>query len=290
LLIYLLSRQGWAEIQSAFVSIRLPTLLAAGGLIIGSRVAVVGRWFALLKSAEVDCSASEAFKITFAGLFAANFLPTTVGGDVVRLAELSHIQEKKAAYTASVVMDRAVGLLGMALLLPLGLIQAIAQLDLLQFGSISWPIAVSTTDERLTEKLKAGVRKYLVKPAGAFLESLNLWLLNPMGLAAAFGFTGLHMLCRFGALWLIFRDQGQSISFLQIASLWSLVYFITLVPISLNGLGLQEISTTFMYTQVGQVSASSALTVAILLRSLEMAASLPGAVFLPRLLGSREGR
>jgi hypothetical protein len=55
-------------------------------LMIISRLAVTGRWHVLLHSGGIRITPSQSFQITMAGLFANNFLPTTVGGDVIRLA------------------------------------------------------------------------------------------------------------------------------------------------------------------------------------------------------------
>jgi hypothetical protein len=74
----------------------------------------------------------------------------------------------------------------------------------------------------------------------------------------------------------------------MVAGLWSLTYFVTLLPVSLNGLGVQELSITFFYHQFGGIQLSSALTIALLLRILPMFASLPGALTIPGLLAGKE--
>ncbi len=72
----------------------------------------------------------------------------------------------------------------------------------------------------------------------------------------------------------------------MIAGLWSLTYFVTLIPISINGLGLQELSFTFLMSNVAGLSAQNSLTIAILIRAYFMFSSLPGAVFLPSALAN----
>jgi len=72
-----------------------------------------------------------------------------------------------------------------------------------------------------------------------------------------------------------------------IAGLYSLVYFVTLVPISINGYGVQEISMTLIFSNLGRASLQTGLTAALLFRTLMMIASLPGAFFIPDILASR---
>lgn len=289
LLVYLLRNQGWDEILSAFRAIPSGRLAAAAALIMLSRFAVIGRWFLLLRSAHIAVSLGRAARLTFAGLFASNFLPTTIGGDVVRLAEVANLRERRVGYAASLIVDRGIGMLGMATLLPFGLREAILLVprsdgSLLGAGGVAVFGRLSALGARLWSQLQKRSRE--------LLEALRIWLQQPWGLTGSLLATWSHMLFRFGALWLLFRGLDEGLGLLQIGSLWSLVYFVTLLPISINGLGVQELTTTFVFTELGGVSPSSALTIAILLRTLEMAASLPGAFLLQGLLpaeGAREG-
>ena len=73
-------------------------------------------------------------------------------------------------------------------------------------------------------------------------------------------------------------------SFWSIGGLWSIVYFVTLLPLSINGLGIQEVTLTFFFTNFGEISLESGLTLALLIRTLMMLASLPGIAFLPMIM------
>jgi uncharacterized membrane protein YbhN (UPF0104 family) len=84
--------------------------------------------------------------------------------------------------------------------------------------------------------------------------------------------------------------MGQTITFPIVAGLWSFTYLITLMPFSINGLGLREVSISYIFTNLGGVSIQSALALALILRALEMIASIPGAFFLPAVLSSANGR
>jgi hypothetical protein len=86
LLFYLLTQQGWGVISSAIQAIPLWRFALALVLMTVSRFVVSGRWHILLRSGKVPIPFGQTIRITFAGLFASNFLPTTIGGDVFRLA------------------------------------------------------------------------------------------------------------------------------------------------------------------------------------------------------------
>jgi hypothetical protein len=72
----------------------------------------------------------------------------------------------------------------------------------------------------------------------------------------------------------------------MIAGLWSLTYFITLIPISVNGYGLQELSFTFFMSNVAGWTPAVSLSVAVLIRAFSILASLPGALFLPSIMSA----
>jgi uncharacterized membrane protein YbhN (UPF0104 family) len=80
--------------------------------------------------------------------------------------------------------------------------------------------------------------------------------------------------------------MNQPISWWVVAGLWIFNYYISLLPISINGLGVQELSIAYIYTQFGGVSMESALAMAVLIRVLFVIASLPGVIALPEIMSS----
>jgi uncharacterized membrane protein YbhN (UPF0104 family) len=121
-------------------------------------------------------------------------------------------------------------------------------------------------------------------------ELLGIWIHRPAVLLEAYCFTWGHMLCVFSLIWLLLHGMGEGISFWLVAGLWSLTYFVTLLPVSINGLGIQELSAAFIFSQFGGVSASSSLTLGLLIRTMAMLASLPGAFFLPAILSGERAQ
>jgi glycosyltransferase 2 family protein len=283
LLIYLLRQQGWHEIESAFRKIPFWRLALAMGLMIISRLAVSGRWYVLLRSGGVNVTPGQALRVTFAGLFATNFLPTTVGGDVIRLAGALQLRFDAAVSAASLIADRVIGMAGMALLLPFGLPSFLLSRqaaggwlpgDLGRMAGYAVPIGKLW--QNAWEKGMRLVRKVLA--------ALSLWLKQPRALLGAMVFTWIHMLCLFSILRILFTGMDQSISFWLVGGLYSLVYFVTLMPFSINGYGIQEVSMTLIFSTVGGASMESGITAALLFRTIMMLASLPGALFVPDLL------
>ena len=268
LVIWLLTRQGWGEILASLKGLSPGILLLSFVLTMVSRLAVGTRWHILLRSAQLKITYPQSLKITFAGLFASNFLPTTIGGDVARFGMVAGMGYDKAIGAASLVVDRLVGMAGMASAIPFGLPAFIANYDRLVSAALPLPPFLKRYSTR--------VRQF----AARILATLQLWLHRPIGLAQAFLFTWVHMLANAASLWVLLHQLGSDISFGLVLGLWSIVYFITLVPVSINGLGLQELSMTLIYTSIAGVSPENAAIAALVFRTLQVTASLPGFLFL----------
>ncbi|HSS96405.1 MAG TPA: lysylphosphatidylglycerol synthase transmembrane domain-containing protein, partial [Terriglobales bacterium] len=134
LLTYVLVQQDWREIVDAVVRIQPIEFLAAVGLMALSRLFVAARWHVLLRSGGVKATWDQSLRITLAGLFATNFLPTTIGGDVARLAGAIQFGFDATVSAASLIADRVVGLVGMVFVLPLGL-PFLGQINTAQVGT-----------------------------------------------------------------------------------------------------------------------------------------------------------
>ena len=284
LMAYLLYEQGWGEIEAAVSQIEPWRLALALAVIMVSRLAVAGRWYILLRSGGVQITPAQSLQITFAGLFANNFLPTTVGGDVIRLAGALRLKCDAAVSAASLIADRLVGMTGMLMAVPFGLPRLMQIHDLRElFPSNSALIQANLAAFPLGNFFLKAWDKGLGLLRRLF-SALSLWLKQPRALAQALFFTWINMVCLFVMLSLFFGGMGEDISFWMVAGLYSFVYLVALIPISINGYGLQEISMTLVFSRLGGASLASSLTAALLFRTTMMVASLPGVLFVPGLI------
>ena len=275
LLVYLLSQQGWSEIASAAGQIAWWRFVLALIFVMISRFAVAGRWHVLMRSAGTGITPRQSVRLTFAMLFSSNFLPTTIGGDVVRLAGAIALGFDQAISLASLVVDRLVGMTGMAMALPFAVPAYIQYVTSSPATTITIPWLNPLTNK---------IRRFLQE----LVQALKVWINKPRSLLEALGFTWVHMLCTFAMVWLLLGGMGEHISFWLIMGLWSATYFITLLPISINGMGVQELAMTFFYVAIGGISQSSGLTLVLLMRLMQMIASLPGAFFIPDIMAGRK--
>jgi uncharacterized membrane protein YbhN (UPF0104 family) len=277
LMVYLLIQQDWREIGAALQQTsRLYLGLSLLAMVL-SRLAISLRWHLLLRSGGARIRIGQSLQLTFAGLFASNFLPSTIGGDIVRLAGAFRWGIDSAMCLASLIVDRLVGIFSMSFALPLGL-HAIRQLAMLSSPAVSWSLTLTHV-----KWVSAAWEKGL-ELLNRLLQALKRWLSQPVALTGSMLFSFAHMLCFFAAIWFLLIGMHDPLPFWLIAGLWSFIYLVTLLPFSINGLGVQEISMAFLFSRVGGISQQNGLILALLLRTLLMITSLPGAFFLPSIL------
>lgn len=268
LIVVLLREEKWQDILEAFAKIKKINLFWAALLFLLARFAVVGRWHVLLRAAGINMRLQDSTALTFTSLFASHFLPTTVGGDLVRLAGAVQMGFDRAVCLASIAADRLVGMLGMSMMAPVGL-------------WYSWGV--------IQTKLTVSFFIFLQKPIEFIKRTLSvfgIWLKRPAFLLGSLAFACVNMMCQFTAVYIFARDLGSHASFWVIAGLWSLIYFITLLPISINGYGVQELFSTYLLSNAAGLSPAVSLSIAFLIRVYFLLSSLPGAFFLPSILST----
>lgn len=269
LLLILIREEGDGELFSALRRVSFGYFLFAVLALFISRLFAVARWHVLLRSAGLDLSFLRSSMLTFTGNFSSNFLPTTIGGDVARLAGAMQLGYDRAICLASLVADRLIGMAGMGLALPLGLVPVLS-LD----GGVSQSIAFST----LFQKGRDFIRRTL--------ESLSIWMKKPATLVSSLLSTLGNQAFIYLAIYLLLQGIDHHVDYWLVAGMYTLTYFVTLIPISINGLGVQELTMTFLLVQLGGLTSSESATIALLTRILFIIASLPGAFFLPSILAA----
>ncbi len=268
LIVLLIRQEGWTEIVESLRQISLINFFLALASLLISRIFVIARWHVLLRSGGVKIPFGRTAELTLMGLFASNFLPTTIGGDVVRLTGVMQMGFDRAICLASIAADRLIGMAGMLFAVPFGLAPTLQSLG--QAATPSFALMVS---------LKRPIL-FLRRT----LQTFSTWFRQPKALVVSLLCTWGNMFFIFSAIYLLVEGMGNHVTFSLIAGLYSLSYFVTLIPISINGYGVQELSLTFLFLHVGGLSAATSLSLAVLVRIIFMFASLPGAAFLPSIL------
>jgi hypothetical protein len=278
---WLLAGQDWQRILQTIQSAPLwvfPTAFAffASGLICNA-----WRWYVLLRVQEIPIPFREATRLVVTGTFASNFLPSTIGGDVVRIAGVMRFTHSMVLSIGSIVLDRILNVLSMLLLLPF---------PWAVFGTTLLP-ATENTAVHGTGALFIALRRYLPERLNAALTTqgnklrtaLRIWWQHPRTLVYGLFISWLSVLVIFIAIWLLAHGLGYAIAFYEVVAIAVISYIVTLLPISVNGYGVQEVLFVTLFTYLG-ATAEQATVITLLIRFLMLLTTLPGVLWLPGML------
>ena len=168
------------EILAAMREIKIADLLWVAILFSISRVAVASRWHILLLSGGVNIRFKDSLALTFMGLFAGNFLPTTIGGDVVRLVGVMQMGFDRAVFLASLAADRLIGMFGMFMTVPFGVVYS---WDTLR--NLSFTISVLAKFHEPVAFLKRTISIFSIwfrKPVSLLLALAFSWISHALSL------------------------------------------------------------------------------------------------------------
>ncbi|MHB8806647.1 MAG: lysylphosphatidylglycerol synthase transmembrane domain-containing protein [Anaerolineaceae bacterium] len=277
LFIYQFSHQDFQQTISIIKNMPLLTMLAAIGLTISSRVAIAARWNALLKINAPKPKFKDSLKTTFAGLFSSNVLPTSIGGDFVRLFMGIQAKLDPAYIASSLIMDRIIGFTGMFFFMPFGLNLLFNSSKTPSISFVSMSLMFMVTFSDIFKKVWEWIKKFVQK----VLDSIKLWLKHPVYLLESLGFTFLHMALFFSTIWLLLHSMHVDLSIFKIGAIYSLSYVISLFPLSIGGLGIQELAISNLFSTLGNMPLETANALALLLRLAYIVSSIPGVFFLP---------
>ncbi|RJP48023.1 MAG: UPF0104 family protein [Anaerolineaceae bacterium] len=269
---FLLSQIQWDEILPLLSRVSWTSLLASALAFLLSQFIIAVRWQYLLRLQDIRIPLTRLTWLVLVGAFASNFLPTTVGGDVVKMAAVVQGQPKRAVAVASVAADRLFNLAAMFFWLPSALTLGWWS-PLLETGAAS---SSALTRMPFVEKTWSRVKRVF--------EAGRAWFTSPRTVMVALIWSWLSIGASFVSFWIVTTALGISVTFWQAAGVAVISYFAALLPISVNGLGLMEGSVTALLVTQG-ASLEQGVAAAVLIRFVTLAVSLLGGV---RLLWHRE--
>lgn len=275
-----------------------PLDLILGILAVFLGVAVGGlRWRAFLEELGLEVSPWTAVRLTIVGSFFNAFLPTGFGGDAYKAVRLRGEPGALGRAAASVLLDRWVGIVGMAIVGMVGPAIRLAQGDdsrpvlvglLLGLGVLVASIGVLTIGPRFLRrsqgsKSSAGLKGRLARLVASIVTTGR----HPR--AARAGLTLGLVTAGFVLLGHAFLTAALDIDIPlgALAGIMLIGALITIIPVTVNGLGLREASYVWSLGVYG-VAHDEALAFGLIMLAAILASSLVGGIIY--LLGGAELR
>ena len=266
LLVVLFSRIDVAQLWQTAKLASVPWLLAALVVYASSTFVAVWRWRVLLLAQRVEITFRELLGSFLVSAYFNNFLPSNIGGDVVRIGDTARHMNSKTLATTIVLMDRIIGLIALVFVAALGA-TAIGRLHhtaapiwsgWLWAGFLAG--AAATTPAVLAP---AGFGR-LLRPLTVFHpEWVGDRITTLTGALARFGEAPAALLRGFGGA--VFVQGALVLYYYAVAyalhldvSIWDLAvvipvsFIVQLLPVSVGGFGVREAFFSYYFHRIGQ--------------------------------------
>jgi uncharacterized protein (TIRG00374 family) len=294
-------RADWTQIRAAFATLRLDLWFLAAGVYAVTQAVSALRWQMLSRPLGFREPFSRYLSYYYIGMFFNLILPTSVGGDVVRAWYLDGKSGRKADAFISVIADRVSGVFVLLLI-------ALIALNLRPADLPAW-VALTVTGMTGGALLVLGalflVSRRLQRSAPTAQDSsAQSWRTRFIKLTKAFGMlpaailpdrrtffltTLLSVVVQIAnvmIVWLIGLALHVPVPGTYYFILVPTVTLLTLLPISLNGMGVREGAMALLLAPLG-IEAASAVTLAFLWFMAFVLPSLGGVFFYLGTGGSR---
>ena len=277
----------WAMARRA----SLAWLLIALAVYFINILASVWRWRLLLDAQGVQVRRRTLLNSFLVAQFFNNFLPSNIGGDVIRIRDTAQPARSLTLATTVVLVDRGLGLMGLVFVAAMSatverigwhavpsvwpawlwagfLAGAAASVPAVLapsgFGRVLQPLAV------FHPEWVGGRIAQLTRALGRFRE-------RPAALAGCFAGAVFVQICLVLFYQLVARALHLNLSLWDFAVVVPLSLVVQMLPISMNGFGVREATFAFYFSRMG-LSMESALVVPLAATATIMVFSLSGAV------------
>lgn len=278
-------KMDWEHVSESFAAMRWIDWLAAVAIYVVAQILSAVRWQWLSRTLGFQRPLSAYIGGYFVGMFFNLLLPTSVGGDAIRAVRLNASSGRKMAALLSVLLDRLSGLLvllGLACVavmicptpLPLWmklLIGAAAFAAIIGLATLPLVIRILSRLNGQRPSI-ARLRRFAV----SLRDALVVFSGRPRLVVAATVLSVLIQLSGVVQVALIGRATGADVPLSVYGVAVPMVALLTLLPVSLNGMGVREAGMV-LFLQPAGVTAGRAATIAFLWFCSQTVAGLAGA-------------
>jgi uncharacterized membrane protein YbhN (UPF0104 family) len=251
----------------------------------------VWRWWLLVEAQELEVPFRQLSASMLVALFFNNFLPSNIGGDVIRISDTAKAAGSKTLATTIVLVDRTMGMMGLVLVAACG-----ASMVAAATGQVRLPLGPSWLWAGFLAGAAVGIPAFW-SPAGVgrVLQPLTVvhpeWVglridnvtttlgrfrNHPGALASCFGGAVLVQMATVAFHFAIVHALGIHIGAFDLAVAVPLAGVLQMLPVSVNGFGVREAAFCFYFSRIG-LPCEQAILMSLSATALVMLFSLTGA-------------
>jgi len=279
-------RELWEPVRRA----SLMWLFVALGIYYFNLLISTWRWHLLLDAQRVPVRRRSLLGSFMVANFFNNFLPSNIGGDVIRISDTAGPAQSTTRAAAVVLTDRALGLMALVFVSALG---ASVAASIHPAALPIWPVwlwagffvgalvsapAVFAPDGfgRLLRPLTVFHQEWVSNRIEKVTDVLSRFRAKPVALASCFAWAIAVQVTLIAFYFAVSYALHLDLSISDLAVIVPLSFVTQMLPVSVNGFGVREATFSFYFTRVGQ-PLESALLISLVPQAIIMISSLAGA-------------
>lgn len=285
-----LGRDNFAKIGQLLSSVNISIFGLASALFLLSIVIMAWRLRLALIVQGSSFGVGELFSLTLIGLFFTNFMPTSIGGDLVKGYYISRKNKNKISSYASVFVDRVIGVFSLALIASIALV--IGRQDI-EHKFIFWTIglllvaciisALCLMNKKLLKKISSslGILHLLriLRLDSLFkraYEAISIYINYKKTIFQLFALSLGSQFIAFFSMYILANSLSLYIPFERIILVMPIIIVLCMLPLTMNGLGLREWAFVFFFSS--NVGEAAALSFSLLYLAMFLLTSLLGGI------------
>jgi len=249
------------------------------------------RWGWLLEAHEMFERLRWLTRAYFVAYTAGQVLPTSLGGDAVRVVETSRRHPgRTAVVTGTILLERGLGGAATVLLGAVGFVLSIGHYDVsaylwlegvFVFGTLVLGFLFFARSARpLLRRVKPQLERFrLAGPLESFYEGVHHYRGRPRLLGEVFTVTLVVQTVRILSIWAVAKAVGIDLDVRVYYVMGPLLFLVMLVPFTLNGIAVREAFFVSFLGSLG-VGANQAFAAGFLYFLVTLLLVIPGGVIL----------
>ena len=253
-------------------------------------IASTWRWYLLLRAQEVNVRRRWLFGSFLVASFFNNFLPSNIGGDVIRISDTARAARSRTLAATVVLMDRALGLMALIFVAAIGASAAGAVhpaalpiwpawlwAGLLAGAAASAPAVFAPVGfSRLLQPLSVFHPEWVGNRIETLIEVLTRFRARLGALARCFATAVFVQGTMVMFYFAVTHGLHLSVSLSDIAVIVPISFVVQMLPVSFGGFGVREATFSIYFSRIGQ-PIESAIAMSLVAQALIILFSLSGA-------------
>jgi uncharacterized protein (TIRG00374 family) len=302
LLVFLLGKISVPQLADLFRNLDRGLIAATVAIFLASNMIGGYQWHALLRSSGVRLPFHRTIRFYFVGLFFNNFLPASIGGDAIKVYDVSKIGSSVYQVVAVTMLDRIIGIFSLCLLAAAVAVALMGEPAagamwpyILVFAACMTPVVGLYFFKPLSRVVRWVVRAFLPpswgKGGSAILDHLSEFRARKPLILSLMILSVVIQAMRVVTHILAAKALGLEIDPVRAGLFFVFVPLLSLAmipPITINGLGIREGLGILLFARAG-IGRTDAFAIEFLTYAVSVAVSLLGLVCFLGRGGARAG-